>query len=69
MAESPNRRKPAAKRYFEVYTFHAEPDGGNAADEVAQHGPVAQGGVLEVVQFHAYTREYIDKHGAGIQYH
>ena len=52
-----------------MYAFYAEPDGGYTADEVAQHGPVAQGGILEVVQFHAYAREYIDKHGAGIQYH
>ena len=52
-----------------MYAFYAEPDSGYTADEVAQHGPVAQGGILKVVQFHAYAREYIDKHGAGIQYH
>ena len=44
---------------------HAE----DAADEVAYQYPVAEHGVLPVVNLHTHSREHVHEHGAGVEDH
>ena len=62
-------QESGGEEVLEVHAFHAEPDGGDATDEVAQHRPVAQRCVLVVVQLHPDAREYVDEQRTGVQHH
>ena len=64
-----DEQEAAGKDVLEVDFLHAQEDGGQPADGVAQHGPVAQRGVLPVVQLHADAGKDVDEHGAGVEEH